>query len=174
MTSPADATPSDQMVEKKPEARTAGDLAGDDERISEEMLARWSGLLLLLVLVTSFAAAGLASSVGEYHVERDEVPDVLQRVADNQGTHVAEIGFDLVSWVATVVLAAVLYPTFVSRERVWALLGMLGLTAGGIVLAVHDIPNFVLTSVADRFVTATDAEAVVLETTGSFVLSTAS
>lgn len=173
MTSPPATMPSDRTAQDA-EAVATGDSQADHRGNSGEAVARWSGLLLLFTMITSFIAAGLASSVGDYHVERDDVPDVLKRVADHQGAHVAEIGFDLVSWVATVVVAAVLWLTFVQRERVWALLGAVALAAGGVVLALHDIPNFVLTSVADRFVTASGAEAVALETTGALVLSTAS
>lgn len=142
--------------------------------ISEKQLSRLSGLLLLLILVTSFVAAGLASGVGEYHVAPEQAPDVLQRVAENKGLHVAEIGVDFVSWVLTVALGVVLYLTFRAYSRLLALLGTLGHLAGGLILAMHDIPNFVLTSLADRFVAASGTEAIALQTAGSVVLATAS
>ena len=140
---------------------------------SKTGIDRLSGVLLLLALVTSFVAAGLASGVGEYNVAPDEVGDTLRRVADNQGLHQAEIGFDLASYVLTVALAGALYLAFSPHNQPLALLGSLGLAAGGLILAVHDIPWFVLPSVAGDFVSASGAEVVALQNTGRVVMLTA-
>ena len=136
-------------------------------------IERLSGILLLLALVTSIVAAGLASSVGEYNLAPDEVGDTLRRVANNQGLHQAEIGFDLASYVLTIALAGALYLAFSSRDRLLALLGTLGFASAGVILAVHDIPWFVLPSVAGDFVAASGAEAVALQNTGRVVMLTA-
>jgi hypothetical protein len=140
---------------------------------SKTGIERLSGVLLLLVLVTSIVAAGLASAVGEYNIAPDEVGDTLRRVANKQGLHQAEIAFDLVSYVLTVALAGALYLVFSSRNRLLALLGTLGFASAGVILAVHDIPWFVLPSVAEDFVSASGAEAVALQNTGRVVMLTA-
>ena len=144
--------------------------------VSDKQLSRLSGILLLLVLVSSIIAAGLASGVDpvdSYNVPPDRVADVLQRVAENKDQHMAEIGFDLLSYVFTVALAGVLYVTFSPKNRLLALLGTLGLTSGGVILAAHDIPHFVLPWIAEEFVSASGAEAVALQNAGTVVLMTA-
>ena len=133
-------------------------------------IARLSGILLLLALVTSFVAAEFAGSVGEYNVAPDQVGDTLRRVAENQGLHQAEIAFDLISYVLTVALAGALYLAFRSLGRVLALLGSFGSAAGGLILAVHDIPWFVLPSIAQDFVSASGTEISVLQNTGRMIM----
>jgi hypothetical protein len=143
---------------------------------SKKSIDRLSGVLLLLILVTSIVAAGLASGVDpvdQYNVPPERVGDVLQRVADNPGLHQAEIGFDLASFILTVALAGVLYFAFSPHDPVMALLGTLGLAAGGVILAVHDIPWFVLPSIAGDFVSASGIEAVALQYTGHVIIFTA-
>jgi cbb3-type cytochrome oxidase subunit 3 len=130
---------------------------------------RLSGVLLLLVVVTSIVAAGLASGVDpvdSYNVGPDKVGILLQRVADNQALHQAEIAFDLASYVLIVAFAGVVYFAFSPHNRPLALLGTLGLAAGGVILAVHDIPWFALPTIAAGFVSASGAEAVALQNTG--------
>lgn len=134
---------------------------------------RLSGVLLLLVLVTGIVAAGLASGVGEYNLAPDEVGDTLRRVADNQALHQAEIAFDLASYVLTVALTGALYLAFGYHNRLLALLGALGFAAAGVILAVHDIPWFVLPSVAEDFISASGAEAVALQNTARVIMLTA-
>ena len=133
-------------------------------------ITRLGGILLLLALVTSFVAAGFAGSVGEYNVAPDQVGDTLRRVAENQGLHQAEIAFDLVSYVLTVARAGALYLGASSHDRVMALLGSFGLAAGGLILAVHDIPWFALPSIAHDFVSASGVETTVLQNTGRMIM----
>jgi hypothetical protein len=149
-------------------------LNGSNKRtFTKTSITRLSGILLLFALVTSFVAAGFAGSVGEYNVAPDRVSDTLQRVANNQGLHQAEIGFDLASYVLTVALSGVLYLAFSAHDQPSALLGSLGLAAGGIILAVHDIPWFVLPSIAQDFMSASGAEIIVLQSTGRMIMLTA-
>ena len=55
---------------------------------SERSIERFSGILLLLMLVTSILGAVFASAVGmDYNVPGDEVAEVLQLVTGNQGLH---------------------------------------------------------------------------------------
>ena len=146
-------------------------LSGSNKRtFAKTGIARLSGILLFLALVTSFVAAGFAGSVGEYNVAPDQVGDTLWRVAENQGLHQAEIAFDLISYVLTVALAGALYLAFRSHDRVLALLGSFGLAAGGLILAVHDIPWFALPSIAQDFVSASGAEISVLQNTGRMIM----
>jgi hypothetical protein len=141
---------------------------------SNRGIERFSGILLLLMLATSLVGAGFASGVGtNYNVPADEVPEVLQLVANNQGLHQAEIGFDLASWVILVVLSGALCVAFSPHNRLLALLGALGLAAGGIILAIHDIFWFVFPSVAKDFVSASGSQAEVLLETGRIIMLTA-
>jgi hypothetical protein len=142
--------------------------------LSKTGIDRFSGILLLLMLVTSIVGAGFASGVGtDYNVPADEVAEVLQLVADNQGLHQTEIGFDLASWVILVALGGALYVAFSPHNRLLALLGTLGLAAGGIILAIHDIFWFVFPSVAKDFVSASGSQVEVLLETGRIIMLTA-
>jgi hypothetical protein len=126
------------------------------------------------MLVTSILGAIFAIAVGtDYNVPADEVAEVLQLVAGNQGLHQVEIGFDLASYVILVALSGALYLAFSPHNRLLALLGTLGLTAGGIILAVHDIFWFVFPSVAKDFVSASGSQADVLLEVGRIIMLTA-
>lgn len=141
---------------------------------SKKGIERFSGILLLLIVVTSVAGAAFASGVGtDYNVPADEVAAVLELVADNQGLHQAEIGFDLASFVILVALSGALYLVFSPHHRLLALLGTLGLAAGGMILAVHDIFWFVFPSVAKDFVSASSSQADVLLEIGRIIMLTA-
>ncbi len=141
---------------------------------SKRSIERFSGILIILMLVTSILAAIFASSVGtSYNVPADEVGAVLELVADNQGLHQAEIGFDLASYIILVALSGALYLVFSPHHRLFALLGALGLAAGGIILAVHDIFWFVFPSVAKDFVSASAPQASALLEMGRIIMLTA-
>ncbi len=114
------------------------------------------------------AASGVRT---DYNVPADEVCAVLELVADNQGLHQAEIGFDLASWVILIALGGALYLAFSPHHRLLALLGTLGLAAGGIILAIHDIFWFVFPSVAKDFVSASGSQAEALQAIGRDHLS---
>ena len=141
---------------------------------SKRGIERFSGILLLLMLVTSILGGVFASAVGtDYNVPADEVGAVLELVADNQGLHQTEIGFDLASFVILVALSGALYLVFSPHHRLLALLGALGLAAGGIILAIHDIFWFVFPSVAKDFVSASGSQADVLLEIGRVIMLTA-
>ncbi len=142
--------------------------------LSKKSIERFNGFLLLIIVVTSVVGAAFASSVGtDYNVPADEVGAVLELVADNQGLHQAEIGFDLASYVILVALSGALYLLFSPHRRLLALLGTLGLAAGGVILAVHDIFWFVFPSVAKDFVSASGSQADVLLEIGRIIMLTA-
>ncbi|MEK6247608.1 MAG: DUF4386 domain-containing protein [Planctomycetales bacterium] len=137
-------------------------------------IERFGGILLILMLVTSVSGAVFAGAVGtDYNVPADEVADVLQLVAGNQGLHQAEIGFDLATFVILVALSGALYLAFSPHNRLLALLGTLGLAAGGIILTVHDVFWFAFPSVAIDFVSASGSRVEVLLEIGRVTMLTA-
>ena len=145
-----------------------------EQMSSQKGIERFSGILLLLIVVTSVAAVAFASSVGtDYNVPADEVATVLELVADNIGLHQAEIGFDLASYIILVALSGALYLIFSPHHRLLAMLGTLGLATGGMILAVHDIFWFVFPSVAKDFVSASGSQADVLLEIGRTIMLTA-
>jgi hypothetical protein len=126
------------------------------------------------MLFTSILGAVFANAVGtDYNVPPDQVAEVLRAVAGNQGLHQTEIGFDLASYVILVALSGALYLAFSPHNRLLALLGTLGLTAGGIILATHDIFWFVFPAVANDFVSASGSQADVLLEIGRAIMLTA-
>ena len=145
-----------------------------EQMSSKKRVERLSGTLLILMVVTSIMAVIFASGVGtDYNVPANEVGTVLELVADNQSLHFAEIGFDLASFVILVALSGSLYLVFTSHHRLLALLGTLGLAAGGMILAVHDIFWFVFTSIANDFVSASGSQVEVLLEMGRITMLTA-
>lgn len=73
---------------------------------------------------------------------------------------------DLVSHASVVALAGALYLAFSPYNRSLALLAMLWRAAEGTIIAFNELNNAVLLSVARKFVSATGAEVVTLETLG--------
>ena len=76
------------------------------------------------------------------------------------------VALDLVSHVSIVALAGTLYLAFSPHNRSLALMGTLWRVAEGVIIAFNEVNNVVLLSVALKFVSATGAEAVALETMG--------
>jgi hypothetical protein len=147
---------------------------GEQQMRLRRGIERFSGILLLFIMITSILGAVFASFVGtNYNAPADEVVEVLQLVADNQGLHQAEIGFDLASFILLIALSGPLYLAFSPHNRLLAILGTLGLTSGGIVLAVHDVFWFVFASVAIDFVSASGSRAEVLLEIGRVTMLTA-
>ena len=141
---------------------------------SKRGIERFSGILLILMLVTSILGAIFASGVGtDYNVPANEVGTVLELVAENQGLHQAEIGFDLASFVILIALSGALYLVFSPHHRLLALLGTLWLAAGGMILAVHDIFWFAFPFVAKDFVSASGSQVDVLLEIGRIIMLTA-
>ncbi len=135
-------------------------------------LIRLSGVLLIVLFVMSAVAAGLAGSVGDYNIPPGKIGGLLEAIAKNQEMHMAEIGFDFLSYVVTAALASVLFVVFSSDGRLLALLGTVGLVSGAVILAAHDIPHFVLPWIADSYVSA-GADAVTFAHLGNVTLMTA-
>jgi len=132
-----------------------------------------TGILLVTIFVISSIAAGLAGSVGDYNIPPEEIGNLLRLIANHKELHMAEIGFDFFSYIVTAVLATALFIVFSPYSRLLALLGTVGLVSGGVILAVHDIPHFVLPWVAESFVLTNGAEAATLQYLGNVILMTA-
>ncbi len=122
------------------------------------------------MLVTIAVSGVLAGTVPLIY---EETAETLRNVAEQSGRHTADIVFDLLSYIAMVLLAGALYQAFSPHNRTLALLGTLGLATAGTILAVHDMVNFALTSVAKDFVAASGAEALALQAVGGSMIITA-
>lgn len=135
--------------------------------------ARLSGVFLIILFVISAIAAALAGSVGDYNISSNEIGNLLKLIAEQKALHMAEIGFDFFSYIITTILAILLFSTFSSYHRLFALLGTVGIVSGAAMLAIHDIPHFVLPWIAENYVSSSGAEAVYLEHLGNITLMTA-
>lgn len=134
---------------------------------ANKRIDRLSGILMLLMLVTVVVSGAIAASVP---LNYDEAGKTLQNVAGRSGQHMADILFDLLSYIAMVFLAGALYVTFKPYDKMLSILGTLGLVVAGAILAVHDMINFAITPIAHDYVAASGAEAVALEAVGGALI----
>lgn len=141
--------------------------------ISKKCLDRTVGILLILTFVAGMVAAALSVQVGDYNIDSSDVGVLLGQVAEKSATHIAEITIDLLSFILTIGLAAALYVLLRHYHILFALLGTFGFASGAIILAVHDIPHFVLTTIAHEFVAATGSQKEALMSMGYITLQTA-
>jgi hypothetical protein len=141
--------------------------------ISRTSLDRTTGILLIFAFCTSMVAAALSFQVGDYNIVSSEIGTLLGQIAEKSTIHIAEIGVDLFSYMLTIGLGAALYVLLSPYHRLFALLGTFGFTSGAIILAAHDIPHFVLTTIAKEFVAATGSQAEILMSIGFITLQTA-
>jgi hypothetical protein len=137
----------------------------------EENGFRKSGILMLVVVITSLASGILA---GIYGVELNafDVETTLTNVGENSTEHIAGLIVEIVSSIATIALAGVLFNTFKSYNKGQALIGSLWLIASAIVLAVHNQWNLSLTWTAKDYALATGAQKIaIIETARSMLLT---
>lgn len=139
---------------------------------AEKQLARISGIFFIILFIISSTAAGLAGSVGDYNISPTDIGSLLKLIADNKALHMAEIGFDFFSYIITTILAIILFITFSSYHRLYALLGTVGIICGAVILAIHDIPHFILPWIAENYIQAKGADAIALEHLGNVTLMT--
>lgn len=137
---------------------------------SKKHSVRLSGILLVTLFLISSIAAGLATSVGDYNIHPDEIGGLLELIAENKTLHMAEISFDFFSYLVTTMLGVLLYASFSSASRALTLLGTSGIVCGAVILAVHDIPHFILPWVAESYVSASGADATALQYLGNIIL----
>ena len=111
---------------------------------SKRGVERFGGLLLLVFFITTAMAGAVAVPL-----VYDEVANTLRDINANTVGHQASLVFDWVSYITMVALAGVLYLLLRSHNRPLALLATFFLVAAGAILAVHDMINMALTSVAN-------------------------
>jgi hypothetical protein len=131
------------------------------------MLARISigqlcGFLFLFILLTSALSKIMAGAPPD----SENMPKALGAVAEGGKKFRISIAIDLVSHVSIIALAGLLYLAFSPYNKSLALLGTLLRVAEGTIMALNEINCIMLLAVAQKFVSATGAEAGVLETIG--------
>jgi len=120
------------------------------------------GFLFLFILLTTMLSKFMAGAP----LDPEDVPNTLGSVAKGGSRFRASVVLDLVSHVSIVALAAALYLAFSPHNRSLALLGTLWRVAEGTIIALNEVNSILLLAVAQKFVSATGAEAVALETMG--------
>ena len=140
---------------------------------SNKQLTRLCGIFFIILFLISTIAAGLAGSVGDYNIPPENIGILLKLIAEHKILHMAEISFDFFSYIITTILAITLFITFSSYNRLYALLGTVGIISGAVILAIHDIPHFILPWIAENFIQASGSDATALEHLGNITLMTA-
>jgi len=120
------------------------------------------GFLLLFVLLTSVLSKLMAGD----RLDPEDAPNTLGVVAQTSKRFRMSIVLDLASHVSVVALSGALYLAFSPHNRSLALLGTLWRVTEGVIIAFNEVNNVVLLAAAQRFVSATGAEAIALETLG--------
>jgi len=120
------------------------------------------GFLYLFILLTSVLSKFMAGAP----LNPEDASNSLGSVAEGGKRFQISIVVDLVSHVSVVALAGALYLAFSPYNRSLAFLGTLWRVAEGTIIAFTEVNNIVLLAVARKFVSATGAEAVTLETLG--------
>jgi hypothetical protein len=129
---------------------------------SKITIGQLCGFLYLFILLTSVLSKFMAGAP----LDSGDVSSTLGAVAEGGRRFQISIVLDLVSHVSIVALAGALYLAFSPHNRSLALLGTLWRVAEGTIIALNEINNFMLLAVAKKFVSATGAETVALETLG--------
>jgi hypothetical protein len=120
------------------------------------------GFLYLFILLTSALSKGLAGAP----LDPGDASGTLGAVAEGGRRFRSSVALDLVSHAAIFALAGALYLTFSPYNQSLALVAMLWRAAEGTILTLNEVSSAVLLAVAQKFVSATGAEAVSLETLG--------
>ena len=130
--------------------------------LSKIEIGQLCGFLFLFILFTSAVSKVLAGAPPD----PENVPNALNAVAEGGEKFQISIVVDLLSHFSIIALAGLLYLAFSPYNKSLALVGTLWRVAEGIIIALNEINYIVLLAVAQKFVSATGAEASVLETLG--------
>ena len=120
------------------------------------------GFLFLFILLTSALSRFFAGAP----LDSGNLPSALDTVTENGKKFRVSIAVDLISHVCIIALAGLLYLAFSPYNRSLALVGTLWRAAEGTIIALNEINSIMLLAVAQKFVSATGAEASMLETLG--------
>jgi hypothetical protein len=120
------------------------------------------GFLFLFILLTSALSRFFAGAP----LDPEDVPNALGAVAEGGKKFRISIVVDLLSHFSIIALAGLLYLAFSPYNKSLALVGTLWRVTEGIIIALNEINYITLLAVAQKFVSATGAEASVLETLG--------
>jgi len=120
------------------------------------------GFLFLFILLTSALSKFMAGAP----LDPENVPNALGAVAEGGKKFRISIVVDLVSHASVIALAGLLYLAFSPYNKSLALVGTLWRVAEGTIIALNEINHIMRLAVAQKFVSATGAEAGVLETIG--------
>ena len=129
---------------------------------SKIAIGQLCGFLFLFILLTTMLSEFMAGAP----FDAESVPNTLRTVTEGGRKFRASIVVDLISHVSIVALAGALYLAFSPHNRSLAFLGTLWRVAEGTIIAFNELNNIVLLAVAQKFVSATGAEAVALEVMG--------
>ena len=131
--------------------------------LSKISIGQLCGFLYLFILLTSI----LSKTTAGASLDPENMSTTLGAVAENGKRFRMSSVFDLASHVSIVALAGALYLVFSPYNKSLALVGTLWRVAEGVIIAFSEISNIALLAVAQRFVSATCAEAVALERWGA-------
>ena len=120
------------------------------------------GFLFLFILLTSALSRFFTGGPPD----TGNMPNALSAVAEGGKKFRIGIAVDLVSHVSIIALAGLLYLAFSRYNKSLALLGTLWRVAEGTIMGLNEVNYIMLLAVAQNFVSATGAEASVLETIG--------
>ena len=131
------------------------------------MLAKLSigqlcGFLFLFILLTSVVSKAMAGA----SLDPENLPKTFDALAEGGKKLRTSIVVDLLSHFSIIALAGLLYLAFSPYSKSLALVGTLWRVAEGTIIALNEINGLLLLTVAQKFVSATGAEAVALETIG--------
>lgn len=126
------------------------------------------GFLFLFILLTS----ALSKFIAGAPLELENMPNDLGAVAEGGKKFRVSIVVDLISHVSIIALAGLLYLAFSPYNKSLALVGTLWRVAEGTIIAFNEINNIMLLAVAQKFISATNAETGVLETIGRTLIQT--
>jgi hypothetical protein len=138
------------------------DLYWGDPICPKISIGQLCGFLLLFVLLTSVLSKLMAGD----RLDPEDAPNTLGVVAQTSKRFRMSIVLDLASHVSVVALSGALYLAFSPHNRSLALLGTPWRVTQGVIIACSEVNNVVLLAAAQRFVSATGAEAIALGTLG--------